>query len=283
MTVSQHVETIIASIKQQPRSTYADLSHPTIFHEILQNESLPDSEKSVLRLKHEALIVVAAGTVTTSWTLCAAVFNLLRLPKVLSKLKLELASAFPDNETTDTIPLAQLESLPYLTAVIQEALRLSYGVASRLQRISPDKPLAYTDKSNHVWVIPPGTPVSMTSVHIHHNEDIFPDSYAFRPERWSGEGSGVELARHMVSFSKGTRQCLGINLAYAELYLCISAIFRRYGSANVPGLDQEGVRHKGDLGVLELEDANEREVRIAADGFVPLRDPTAKGIRVYVR
>lgn len=41
------------------------------------------------------------------------------------------------------------------SAVIQEGLRLSYGVSTRLQRISPDKVMTFNDGKRE-WQIPPG-------------------------------------------------------------------------------------------------------------------------------
>jgi Cytochrome P450 len=105
------------------------------------------------------------------------------------------------------------------SAVILEGLRLSYGIASRLQRISPDEPLYFRSsvksekhESPVDYVIPPGTPVGMTSVLVHHNPDIFPNPLEFMPERWL-DASGLRtkgLNGFLLSFSKGTRQCVGI-------------------------------------------------------------------------
>ena len=229
-------------------------------------------------MKDEALIVVGAGTLTTSWALCVAIFYLLKSPKILTKLRFELETAIEDPETR--LPLPQLEKLPYLTAVIQEALRLSYGVSSRLQRISPDRALVYTDPScGKSWTIPPGTPVGMTSVLIHHDEAIFSTSHAFRPERWI---ENPELNKYLVAFSKGSRQCLGINLAYAEMYLVLSAVFRRHGSTEANTNGTKGLNALRDEGLLELIDPHEREVKIEADGFIPLRSTDAKGIKVRI-
>jgi cytochrome P450 len=53
------------------------------------------------------------------------------------------------------------------------------------------------------------TPVGMTSIHIHHNEAIFPDSHKFKPERWlekRPEGA-PPLEKYMVSFSRD-RECV---------------------------------------------------------------------------
>jgi cytochrome P450 len=98
-----------------------------------------------------------------------------------------------------------LEKLTYLTAVILEGLRLGYGTSTRLQRVAPDRVIKYED-----WEIPPGTPVSMTSVLMHHNEDKFPNSHNFDPERWMDPKERQRLDKYMVAFTKGTRQCLGI-------------------------------------------------------------------------
>jgi hypothetical protein len=65
----------------------------------------------------------------------------------------------------------------------------------------------------------------MTSVQMHHNEAIFPSSKKFKPERWlDGNNKGID--KYMVSSTAGSRKCLGINPAHAELYLELSAIWR---------------------------------------------------------
>lgn len=107
--------------------------------------------------------------------------------------------------------------------------RFSYGVSSRLQRSHPSEIMKF-----HDWEIPPKviypilviccgysqtsninpfqTPVGMTSVHIHHNEEIFPESYKFKPERWleNRPERAPPLDRYLVAFSKGSRQCIGM-------------------------------------------------------------------------
>ena len=80
----------------------------------------------------------------------------------------------------------------------------------------------------------------------------------------------------MVSFSKGTFQCVGIYLACAELYLAIARIFRAYGSAEMKSEDDEGY--------LELfETTEENDVRLARDVFVPTVKAGSNGVRVLVK
>jgi cytochrome P450 len=128
---------------------------PTIFHGLLSNSSLPESEKSTSRLVDEARILLAAGTDTTANTLAAITYHLLANPEILRKLKIELEGAIPD---PDAMPeSSKIESLPYLTAVIQEGIRLHPGVSIRQDRVAPDEDLFFEDlRSGKKYVIPRG-------------------------------------------------------------------------------------------------------------------------------
>lgn len=220
------------------------------------------------------MTIVGAGTITSAWILSVATYHLISSPRILAKLKAELKSAIPNADTR--VPIEVLEKLPYLVAVVQEALRLGDGVAARLQRVSPEKPIFFIDRSGSgkEYLIPPQTPVGMTSVLIHHDESIFRDARSFIPERWI---ENPRLSRFLVAFSKGSRQCLGINLAYAEIYLCLAAIFRRFGSGG-----EDGVRGDDDEGVLNLFETNLKDVEIAADLFTPAAVAGSKGVRIKV-
>jgi cytochrome P450 len=232
-----------------------DAIHQTIFYEII-NSDLPEKEKSEERLSQDGQTVVIAGTLTTAWALCVAVFYLLSQPETLEKLKAEIQTVLKG--LSSHASMAKLEQLPYLTGVVQECIRLSYGVCTRLQRIAPDETLLFNDGTKD-WTIPPGMPVSMTSVLMHHDESVFPDSRKFLPERWIGH---PYLDKYLVAFSKGRRQCIGINLVYAELYVALARLFRSYGSAEV--------REKGDVGYFELFGTSEDDVKLAKDCFIPL-------------
>ena len=213
-----------------------------------------------------------AGTLTTAWVLEVTTFHLLSNPSILRTLKAELSTTIPSPNDIGAIPLPTLESLPYLTAVIKEGLRLTYGVSCRLARIDPDNSIPFTDKeTGKTYSIPPGTPIGMTSVQIHHDESLFPDSWTFRPERWL-DPSSKALEKYMVSFTAGSRQCLGINLAYCELYLGMSAIWRVWGSREVRGGD--------DVGFFELWETGKSDVEIESDAFLPIVRKGSQGIRV---
>lgn len=164
----------------------------------------------------------------------------------------------------ETTPVSDFEKLPYLNAVIKESLRLAYGVSLRLPRVSPDKEMVYEQ-----WTIPKGTSVSMTTVLIHLNPGVFADPSAFRPERWLEDKDG-RLDKYMVAFGSGSRICLGINLAWMELYLIVVGFWMKFGRV------EGGLR-------MELFETDESDVEIFADGFFPLMKPESKGIRAQVK
>lgn len=59
------------------------------------------------------------------------------------------------------------------------------------------------------------TPVSQSNLFVHMDPKVFPDAEAFKPERWiEAKEDGVRLDRYLVSFSKGSRQCVGIKYEY---------------------------------------------------------------------
>lgn len=87
----------------------------TIFHSLLENEELPQEEKTVHRLADEAEILVAAGSETTARTISYTSFYVLDTPGMLEKLRAELRSVMPDETALPT--WTELEQLPYLVSL----------------------------------------------------------------------------------------------------------------------------------------------------------------------
>ncbi|KAI9758310.1 MAG: hypothetical protein M1815_003512 [Lichina confinis] len=248
----------ILEIMDGKNDGYKTASHPTLYHELLGNDF--DRDKvDLVYLVEEGVAIIAAGLVTTAYFLKVVTFHLLDNPRILQTLRAELESAIPDPNAVP--PIQTLEQLPYLRAVVLEGFRKSYGVTSRLPRVAPDEHLLYQD-----WIIPAGTPVSMTSVHMHDNPHIFPEPAEFRPERWlktSGDDSSHRHEKYLFNFSKGPRACLGMNLAHAEIYLTLATVFRRFE--------------------LELYQTVRSDAEPAHDYFNPMPRWDSKGVQVIIK
>ncbi|GAD97354.1 benzoate 4-monooxygenase cytochrome P450, putative [Paecilomyces variotii No. 5] len=212
------LSTQVEAIRNGENRSYEKVGHRTVFHELLESK-LPPEELERDRLRDEAFGLVTAGSDTTAMVLRGTSYHISVNPSIRQRLYDELKAAIPDPSKPP--PPQELEQLPYLSAVVLEGLRVCEPVSHRSNREFPDKALNYKG-----YIIPPGTGVGMTSYHTHHNEEIFPDSYAFKPERWL-EG-GKQLERYLVPFNRGTRACLGLNLARTELFMILAAVFRQF-------------------------------------------------------
>lgn len=120
------------------------------------------------------------------------------------------------------------------------------------------------------YVLAPGTHISLDAWHMHHNETIFPSSFEFKPERWLNQPHAPApyedrpLKAYLVSFGKGTRNCLGINLANAEMMIALALLFRNF-----------------DFQLFET--TYENDVKVVKDLIAPEVSSKTRGIRVLVK
>ncbi|KAI1817362.1 cytochrome P450 [Poronia punctata] len=287
------IEDQINAIKRGDNDAYKDVAHKTVFNELL-NSDLPPEEKDTERVKqegtfaqpsfnrprylsirlpnrlskltharttHAAASIVGGGVETTATALAQATYYILENPRVKDKLVDELKSVFPDARETPT--LATLETLPYFSCVVTEALRITTGIASRMMRKSRDGPVAYGD-----YLIPDGYYFSMTTYHTHRDTAVWEAPDEFRPERWQGSSSpvalnGEPLAKYHVGFGRGPRMCLGLNLARAELFIGLAVLFRRCD--------------------LELFESTREAVDMKAEYVIPVPSLKSKGVQVLVK
>ncbi|KAH8658663.1 cytochrome P450 [Tricladium varicosporioides] len=254
------IDTMPAKTKSKTeQANFPDGAPRTIFQEILKS-NLPPEEKTIDHLWQAGQNVIGAGADTVALVLTLTTYYLLRDRERLDKLRAELLSA--SKGADGRFDLVTLQKLPYLTGVVLEGLRLSYGTSCRLSRIAPYEVLQFQD-----WKIPAGTPIGMSSLMMHHNEQIFPQSHEFLPERWSNSSDGGKsLERYLVSFSKGSRQCIGINIAKAEIFFVIATVFAKYGdNMNLYNCDFE------------------RDVALKHDMFLPQPSLESRGVQVVFK
>ncbi|KAK7923663.1 cytochrome P450 [Apiospora marii] len=214
-------ETLAAAMS--PSDTVSDTVRDTMVYEIAHS-SLPPADKALDRVMQEVGPTLGAAYETTASALRLILFHVYSDREILRRLRGELASVSAGGGpgTREPISLKQLERLPYLTAVVTEGMRLSPGIATRAARIA-DKDLFYDE-----WCIPAGVPVGMTTYLMHTDESLYPEPMRFNSDRWTGSKEDVADPRFYAPFSRGTRMCLGMHLAWAQMYLVLAALVKDF-------------------------------------------------------
>lgn len=152
-----------------------------IFHYLFRSrDPITGIELTKEQLQADAGLLIAAGSDGVSLTCAAAMFYLVWNPACLEKLTREIRSSFA---TLEDVRLPKLNQCMYLYAVVEEALRLALCVASAFPREVLRAGLNVDGEH-----VPAGMTVGMSAYALHRNVIYFPDSFAFKPERWCGRG-----------------------------------------------------------------------------------------------
>jgi cytochrome P450 len=162
------------------------------------------SEMSRQEIRDELMTALVAGHETTASELAWAFEQLAREPRVLNRLHEEIDAGDGD---------------AYLTATIQEVLRRRPVLPQAEPRLVK-KPIQVGD-----WHYEPGAILAANAWLIHHDPDIYPDPFAFRPERFLEESPGTYT---WIPFGGGRRRCLGAAFAMLEMKVAMRAALKRY-------------------------------------------------------
>jgi cytochrome P450 len=233
--------------KSSDRMAQDKTTRKTILHGLLESGT-PIIDHAV---SQDANSFFQAGYETTGHALDVATVHVISNPAIHAELTRVLRERWPPSSNAGPAPsLVELEKIPYLQAVAKEALRMSSGASSRLPRINYDNVVQYKD-----YDIPPGWRISMNQIDILSDPEHFPDPHTFNPDRWLRDGVlHTDLDKYLVVFSRGSRDCIGRELAKAELIICLATVFRRFELRLAPGITR-------------------RHVDMAHDFFVPVAAP----------
>jgi len=218
------------SIDETTRSKPSSLERPDFLSRFLQvraESSEPMSDRQVLS---NLFMNINAGSDTIASTLRALFYHLLKNPTTYRKLVSELDDAHKHNKLTKPCPTwSETQSLPYLRAVVKEALRMNPALSLPLERIVPPSGLELNNTKQ--TFLPPGTVVGINPYVLHRDRRIFgADASAWNPDRWL-EPREVEtkaMEHSLLSFGAGKRSCLGKHIAMLELHKLVPAILLRF-------------------------------------------------------
>jgi cytochrome P450 len=162
-------------------------------------------------------VLIVAGSETVATQLSGLTYYLCSNPSVLIKLKSEIRIAFKNEEE---ITMVSTNGLTYLSAVLNEALRIYPASVGILARVTPREGCAIAGR-----FVPGNTYVSVSRWSTSHSKENFKKPDDFVPERWLGgeefEGDNKKMVQ---AFSVGPRNCIGKNLAMAEMRVLVARL-----------------------------------------------------------
>lgn len=169
-----------ASEKQQPLSDNDGV--PRDFLDKLTDAHEHDPQRvTPYHIFMMGLSNIVAGSDTTAVSLSSCLYNLVKYPSTMARLREEIKEFQLRKETSNTfITFKEAQSMPYLLAVIKEALRLHPATGLPLWRVVPEGGALI---AGHQF--PAGSVVGLNSWVAHYDPSVFgPDADVFRPERW---------------------------------------------------------------------------------------------------
>ncbi|KAJ3577291.1 hypothetical protein NPX13_g3277 [Xylaria arbuscula] len=190
---------------------------PDFMSYMLKDDSGGRKMMSQTELEMAAITFIVAGSETTATMLSGTIYLLLNNPAVLSNLTTKIRSDFPAQLD---LTIVNLQSHKYLNNVLKEGLRLYPPAPDTLFRATKNRTVTVAGK-----IVPPCTSMTMNLWAAGRDPANFHRPLEFIPDRWL-ENTLPEFQNDdqavFKPFSVGPRDCIGKNLAWAEMRLILA-------------------------------------------------------------
>ncbi|KIX06698.1 uncharacterized protein Z518_04674 [Rhinocladiella mackenziei CBS 650.93] len=227
-----------AYAKLDRRLEKKDLNRKDFMSYILRHND--EKGLSLPEMQETAVILIIAGSETTATFLSGATYYILRHPAVYTRLVREIRHLFSNYED---ITMVKTNELKYLPAIVEETFRIYPPSPNAFPRIVPGKGEWIEGR----WV-PGNTTVGVNQYSASRDPRNFFEPEKFLPERWlpqsmhaggdlPAENFAADQKQVVQPFSFGPRNCIGRNLAYAELQLILSKLLWTFDLQLAPDCD----------------------------------------------
>ncbi|KAJ7167773.1 cytochrome P450 [Mycena filopes] len=258
-TVGKEMRTLGSFAFNQARRRLNEGSiHNDLFYYLMDDKRVDADPYPFPLAVSNAVLAIIAGSDTTSTMLSNTFYFLLTHPESYKRLQSEVDEAFPNKEPIDA---ALLSNLPYLNAVIKEALRLYPPLSTSLQRAPT--PGSGSKALTESFVISEGTAIVIPPYTLHRDPRYFsPSPEKFMPERWLAAKDDPNFIINedaYIPFSSGPANCVGKNFALLEMRMVLAYLLQAFEMRLADGYDKEEyeaeledyfVLHKGRLPVV---------------------------------
>ncbi|KAJ7873152.1 cytochrome P450 [Mycena leptocephala] len=192
-------------------------------------EDCTDKEYQEQTIKSTAGTMYLAGADTTVSALGTFILAMLSNPEAQKKAQAEIDSVVQKGHLPD---FDDEESLPYVSAVVKEVLRWRSVAPIGVPHFLP------VEDEYRGYRLPAGSIVIANIWAILHDEVMYPDPYAFKPERFIlDEKPNPALRNPDAAFGFGRRVCPGRHMATSSVWITIASILATFDITKAVGED----------------------------------------------
>ncbi|TFK50720.1 cytochrome P450 [Heliocybe sulcata] len=228
----------------------------------------PKAQLSDQELYDEMRITLLAGHETTSNSLTWTLWELAKHPEVQTRLRNEIREA--ELKARGELSLSDIEHMPYLQAVLKEGLRLHPAIP-RITRLVKDdqvvplsKPIRTTSGALRSEIaIPAGTKIILSVAAYNRDKEMWgSDADTFNPDRWlsghekSKDFASVGVVGNIMTFSSGTRSCIGWRFAMAEMQCFLVDLVKNFEYSVAT---EKAVRREGNPLMFPIVDGEDQD------------------------
>lgn len=215
----RRVDATVSTLIDEGRRGTSSSGEHSMVDALLEARHEDGSRMSENELLDEVRTLLWTGHEAVASSLAWAFERLARNPRTLGRLVREIQCDDSD---------------AFLTATVQETLRSRPVLPFHAPRVST-QPVEVGG-----WRYPAGVGLVATTYLLHHDHNVYPDPYAFQPQRFLTTGPGKYT---WIPFAAGERRCLGSSFAMMEIKTVLRAVLLRYELAPV-GQRQERARRR---------------------------------------
>ena len=149
-----------------------------------------------------------AGADTTAIALHSVLYHLMRNDHASARLHAEIDAAIGEDKLSNPVKYSEAIKLPYLNAVIKEAMRIHPSVGLTMPRNVPDGGATISG-----FYFPAGYRIGVNPAVVHFDKGVFGnDAVVFNPDRWLDSEAATGMEKATLTFGGGSRTCIGKNV-----------------------------------------------------------------------
>lgn len=181
----------------------------------------------------QAVLMLSAGSETTSALLTNCIYSLAYHPDIQDRLygELEQIVELDSTKKRHIFSYESLTSCQYLDSVISETLRILPPVPNTDRMADRD----YLIEKYNI-LVPKGQSIQMGFRCVQNDPDYWPEPEKFDPERFMPENRDKIVPGSYLPFSMGPRHCIGMRFSLTEAKIGLAKLVMKYKFTPIPGL-----------------------------------------------